>query len=263
MYEKPPRAPNHCEPKPGTRPHEHARRHHRDHRAPLNTTHACPVYRGRSPAVEGHHTDRRTLREPEGHCGRYATTDRRANAARAPQQPPADGVTTRDPWDRPTSPETLTMGVDPAAKGPAISRDDPGQADLAQERPPHNPTRHDRATHSADACRSDAPARVSPDYPISAAGTPKCGPALAALQPVLSGTNTNPTAPPNPNEFLSRIPGEGLAPRAPAIHQRQEKGWGPRHPPIIPPNLPLPQAGHEVDRTKGCSPTRRTHGPAD
>ena len=103
------------------------------------------------------------------------------------------------------------MGVKPAAKGPAISRDDPGQADLARESPPHNPTTQDRATHSADACRSDAPARVALDYPTSAAGTRKCGPALAALQPVLPSTSTHPTAPPNP--FLPRIPGKDHAPR--------------------------------------------------
>ena len=65
------------------------------------------------------------------------------------------------------------MGVKTAAKGPAISRDDPEQADLTQERPPHNPTTHDRATHSANACRSDAPARVAPGYPTYAASTQK------------------------------------------------------------------------------------------
>ena len=63
------------------------------------------------------------------------------------------------------------MGVKPAAKGPAISGDDPGQADLARERLPHNTWTHDRATHSADACRPEAPARVALDYPTFAAGT--------------------------------------------------------------------------------------------
>ena len=70
----------------------------------------------------------------------------------------------RHPWDRLTSPETLTMGVKPAAKRPAINRDEPGQADLTCQSPPHNPTKHDRATQSADACRSDAPARVTLGY---------------------------------------------------------------------------------------------------
>ena len=107
------------------------------------------------------------------------------------------------------------MGVKPATKGPAISRGDPGQADLAQESLPDNPTTHDRVTHSADACQSDAPAGVASDYPTSAAGTGKCGLALAALQPVLSSTKTNPTAPPNPNKFLPRIPGEGHGPLPP------------------------------------------------
>ena len=153
------------------------------------------------------------------------------------------------------------MGVQQAAKGSAISRDDPGQANLARESTPHNPTTHDRATHSADACRPDAPARVALDYPTSAAGTKKSRPALASLQPVLSSMNTNPTAPRNP--FLPRVPGEGHALRAPTLHQRQGKIRGPRHERIIPPVLPLPQAAHKMDQTKGCSPTRGTHRPAD
>ena len=44
------------------------------------------------------------------------------------------------------------MDVKPAATRPAISRDDPGQANPAREIPPHNPKTQDRATHSADAC---------------------------------------------------------------------------------------------------------------
>ena len=178
---------------------------------------------------------------------------------RAPQRPPADGETTRQTWDSLTSADTPAMDVKPAAMGPAISRDNLGQPDVAWESPPHNPTTHNRATHSADACRLEAPARVASDYPTSAAGTQQCGPALAVLQPSPSSTNTNPTAPPSPNEFLPRIPGEGHAPRAPAIYQLQGKGRGP----VILPDLSLPRAGHEVDRTKGCSQTRRTHGPAD
>ena len=146
-------------------------RPHRDCRAPPNTAHACHAHRGRSPAVEGRHTDRRTLQEPEGHCGGYTTTHRRAHAARAPQRPLADGETTRHPWDRLTSPETPTMGVQPAAKGPVINRDDPGQADLARESLQHNPTTHDHATHSADTFGLDTPARVAPGCPTYAAGT--------------------------------------------------------------------------------------------
>ena len=222
-----PQGSNHREPKPGTHPNEHARRHHRDRRALPNTAHACPAHHGRSSAVEGHHTNWRTLQEPEGHCERYAMTHRRAHATGAPQPPTADEETTRHPWYRLTSPETPTIGVKPAAKGPAISRDDPWQAELAQKSSPHNPTTHDRATHSANACRSDAPARVPPDYPTSAPGTQRCRPVLAALQPELSSTKTNPTTPPNPNEFLPRILGEGHALRAPAFHQRQGKGRAP------------------------------------
>ena len=165
------------------------------------------------PTATGHRqwkgTDRRTLQEPERHCGRYATTHRRANVARAPQRPPADGETAQHSWDRLTSPETPTMGVKPAAKGPAISRDDPGEANLARESPPRVPTAHDRATHPADACRSGAPVRVALDYQTSAAGTHERGPALLALQPVLSNKNTNPMAPPSP--FLSRILGNPSA----------------------------------------------------
>ena len=89
----------------------------------------------------------------------------------------------------------------------------------------------------------------------------KCRPALAALQPVLTRNNTNPTTPPNPNEFLPRVLGEGHAPRAPAIHQRQGKGRGPRHGPVLLPDPHLPQAGHEVHRTRGASQHAGCTGP--
>ena len=52
----PGRALTHRQAKPGTRPHEHARRHHRDRRTPPITAHACPAGCDRSPAVKGHHT---------------------------------------------------------------------------------------------------------------------------------------------------------------------------------------------------------------
>ena len=89
------------------------------------------------------------------------------------------------------------MGVKPAAKGPAISRDDRGQADLARDSPPRVLTAHYGPTHPADACRSGVLARAAPDYPTSTAGTHKCGPAWAALQPGLSNRNTNLMAPPS------------------------------------------------------------------
>ena len=54
-------------------------------------------------------------------------------------------------------------------------------------------------------------------------------------------------------------PGEGHTPPSPAIRQRQRKGRGPRHGPVLPPNLPLPPAGHTMDRAKraakGAGPT--------
>ena len=78
---------------------------------------------------------------------------------------------------------------------------------------------------------------------------------------MLSSTNTNPTAPPNRNELLPRVPGEGHAPRAATIHQRQGKGREPRHRPVIQPGLSLPQAGHEVDRTKGAAEHAGPTGP--
>ena len=77
------------------------------------------------------------------------------------------------------------MGVKPAAEGRAISRDDAGQANLAPEGPPHNPTTRGRAAHPADTCQSGAPARVALGCPTSVAGARECGPALAALKPVL------------------------------------------------------------------------------
>ena len=196
--------------------------------------------------MEKHHTGRRTLHEPEGHCGRYDTTHRRAHVARAPRRPPAGGETTRHPWNRLTPPQTPTMGAQLAARGPAISCDGPGRANLAQEAPLQDPTMHGRAAHSTDACRWGAPARVTLGYPTSAAGAHECGPALAALEPVLKSTDTNQMAPPNP--FVPRFPGECQAPRAPAVHQRQGTERGPRHGPIFPPDLPFPQAGHQVDQ---------------
>ena len=78
----------------------------------------------------------------------------------------------------------------------------------------------------------------------------ECGLALATLQPIMSSTSTNPTNPPSPSEFLPRGPGEGHAPRTHAIHQRQGRGRGPRHAPVLPPNLPLPHAGHTTDWAK-------------
>ena len=78
----------------------------------------------------------------------------------------------------------------------------------------------------------------------------ECGLALAALQPMMSSTSTNPTNSPNPSKFLPRAPGEGHAPRTPAIHQRQGRGRGPRHKPVLPPNLPPPPAGHTMDRAQ-------------
>ena len=150
------------------------------------------------------------------------------------------------------------MGVKPATKGPAISRDDPGQADLARESPPRVPTVHDCATHPADACLSGALATVALDYLTSAAGTHECRPASAALQPGLLNTSTNLKAPPNP--VTPRIPGKGHAPQAPAIYQCQLKGRGPRYGPIIPPDLPFPQAGHEADQeVQANTPDPRAH----
>ena len=81
---------------------------------------------------------------------------------------------------------------------------------------------------------------------------------------MMSSTSTNPTNQPNPSEFLPRAPGEGHAPRAPANHQRQGRGRGPPHGPVLPPNLPLPHAGHLVNRTNGgahhAGPTPLTTG---
>ena len=53
-------------------------------------------------------------------------------------------------------------------------------------------------------------------------------------------------APPNP--FWPRILDGVHAPHAPAIHLRQGAGRGPRHRPLFPPDLPFPQARHEVDQ---------------
>ena len=53
----------------------------------------------------------------------------------------------------------------------------------------------------------------------------KYGLDLAALQPTMSSTSSNPTNLPNPSEFLSRAPGEGHARRGPqSINVREEDG---------------------------------------
>ena len=174
---------------------------------------------------------------------RGAAADMRRHTRRKPHT--GHGEMRLHPWDRLVSPEAPTMGVKPAAKGPAINRDDPGQADLAQESPLAQP--------------DDARPRNTYQRLMQRARN-KCGLALAILQPMLSSKSTNPTNPPNPNDFLQSIPGEGHALRAPAIHQRQEKGRGRRHGPVLPPNLPLPQAEHKVDRTKGAA---EHAGPTD
>ena len=70
----PPRALTHRKPKPGTCFHIHARRHHGVRRSPPNTAQVCPARCDRSPAVEGHHTGRRTLQELEEHRGPYEIT---------------------------------------------------------------------------------------------------------------------------------------------------------------------------------------------
>ena len=197
-------------------------------------------YTRASPIATGHGSGRAPYQpeDPPGPVGalrQYATTHRYANAARAAQRPPRDGKTKRHPWDRLTSPDTLTMGVKPASKGPAISRGNSGQANLRGQSPPQIQTTDNRATHSADACRSDAPARVTLDYPTSAADIKK----------MQAGLSTNRTAPPNP--FLG----------AHAFHQRLGKGRGPRHGPSIPPHLP--RSGPD----QGVQPNTRDQRAAD
>ena len=63
------------------------------------------------------------------------------------------------------------MDVKPAAAEPAVSRDDPRQADLAQEDPLDNPTTRDRATHSTNACWLGSPAGEASTCQAHAADT--------------------------------------------------------------------------------------------
>ena len=72
------------------------------------------------------------------------------------------------------------------------------------------------------------------------------GLALAALRPMMSSRNTDPTNPPNPSELLAQPPGGGHAPRTPTLHQRQGRRRGP-----------------DTDLFFGGSQTRGTHGLAD
>ena len=78
----------------------------------------------------------------------------------------------------------------------------------------------------------------------------ECGLALAALRPMMSSSNTDPTNPPNPSEFLPHPLGGGHAPRTPST---SGKRTGARHGPVFPPSLPVPQAGHTMDRAKGAA----------
>ena len=102
-----------------------------DHRQQKGTiaTEGPSRYRRGAAADMRQHTAGHTRRE--SHTGR-----------------PRGGGKTRQPWDRLVSPEAPTMGVKPAATGPAINRDDPGQADLARENPRRTTRKRVTAQHT-------------------------------------------------------------------------------------------------------------------
>ena len=50
------------------------------------------------------------------------------------------------------------------------------------------------------------------------------------------------------SRLLPRIPDGGHTLQTPKIHQRRGAGRGPRHRPIFPPDLPIPQSRHKVDQ---------------
>ena len=97
-------------------------------------------------------------------------------------------------WSR----EPLTMDVQSAAARPAVNRDDPRQADLAQEDslvPPNN-ARPRNTLHQ----RLSVTARLMQRTPD------ECGLPLAALRLMMSNTDTDPTNLPNLNKFLPHPP---------------------------------------------------------
>ena len=140
--------------------------------------------------------------------------------------------------------QTSGYGTHQKPRRPEASRPCPGE-------PPRTTRQHATAQHTPPTPvgparqrewrRAARPMQWAPD---------ECGLARAALQPTMSSTSTNPTNPPNLSKILPRAPGEGHAPRGPAIHQRQGRGWGHRHGPVLPPNFPLSPAGNKMDRAK-------------
>ena len=132
-YGKPPRTLNHREPKPGTRPHEHARRHHRDRRAPPNTAHTCPAHRGWRRQWKGTIPTRGPSRNRRG----TAADMRRHTAAHTRHEPHSGHPLIRRQHGTPgtASPHRRSRRWAPNRR---LSRDDPGQPDLARESCPRN-----------------------------------------------------------------------------------------------------------------------------
>ena len=150
-----------------------------------------------------------------------------------PLGPGGEDITWPDQVARQGRRTSSTRNVKPQTSNPSTTR----QRATGQHTPP-TPVRRTRQREWRRAARL---IQRAPD---------KCELTWAPLQPTMSSRSTNPANTPNPSELLPRAPGEGIAPRAPAIHPRQGRGRGPGHGPVLPPNLPLPPVGHTMDRAK-------------
>ena len=149
------------------------------------------------------------------------------------------------------------MGVKPAAEGPAISRDDPGQAKLAREGPLQNLTTRGRAAPHADTRRSGARARMALGYPTSAiAYNP------TTLQPYNPRYRAQ-TLTPWPHQTHSPHVSWARATLPTPLHSISVKERDGD------PDTDLPFRGTSLSNepdtrwTKGCSPTHGTHRPAN
>ena len=65
------------------------------------------------------------------------------------------------------------MNVTPTAAESAVNRNDMGKQTLPKRTHSYNPTQHNRATHSNNACRSGTPAGKDVHLPGTCNGHPK------------------------------------------------------------------------------------------
>ena len=102
----------------------------RGHTRPLRTKSSVP---SAAPLCDAWETPEGL--EPQPATGPAATTHGHTRATRFSHRPYAKEETTRRPWDHFLSAQDPTIDVTPMAAEWAVNRDDPGQANLAQQDP--------------------------------------------------------------------------------------------------------------------------------